>query len=82
VLREWIVSVFDRAPSMAHNNSMDATAVTTELQEIADRAAKGLRDPQDMRKAVDEMNHTREELRKKIGTVSVAVDLVREARDP
>jgi hypothetical protein len=61
---------------------MDATAVTTELQKIADRASKGVRDPQDMRIAIDEMNQAREELRKKIGTVSVAVDLVREARDP
>jgi len=66
---------------MTHNTNMNATAVTTELQEIVDRAAKGVRDPQDMRKAVDEMNQAREELRKKIGTVSVAVDLVREARD-
>jgi len=72
---------FDRPPSMTHNTNMNATAVTTELQEIVDRAAKGVRDPQDMRKAVDEMNQAREELRKKIGTVSVAVDLVREARD-
>lgn len=61
---------------------MNTTAATTELQEIADRAAMGVRDPQDMRKAVNEMNLAREELRKKIGTVSVAVDLVREARDP
>ena len=67
---------------MTHNNSMNTTAVTTKLQDIADRAAMGVRDPQDMRKAVDEMNLAREELRKKIGTVSVAVDLVREARDP
>lgn len=65
---------------MTDNRDME-TPVTTELQEIADRAAKGVRDPQDMRKAVDEMNVTREELRKRIGNVNVAVDLVREARD-
>jgi hypothetical protein len=34
-----------------------------------------------MRSAVNEMNKAREELRKKIGTVNVAVDLVREVRD-
>jgi hypothetical protein len=57
------------------------THTASELQEIADRAARGIRDPQEMRKAIDEMNQAREELRKKIGIVSVAVDLVREARD-
>ena len=74
--------LFRRSASFAtQDKQMSATVTTTKLQEVADRAAKGVRDPQDMRKAVDEMNQAREELQKKIGTVSVAVDLVREARD-
>jgi hypothetical protein len=51
------------------------------MQEAADNAAKGIRDPQVMRKASDEMDRMREELRKRIGVVDMAVNLVRDARD-
>jgi hypothetical protein len=34
-----------------------------------------------MRKAAEEMDREREELSKRVGTVAVAVDLIREARD-
>lgn len=39
------------------------------------------RDPEVVRKACEEMDAAREEIRKRIGIVNVAVDLIREARD-
>jgi hypothetical protein len=39
------------------------------------------RDPELVRKACEEMDAGREEIRKRIGIVDVAVELVREARD-
>lgn len=52
-----------------------------DLQEALAAAAKGGRDPEEMRKACEEMDRMREELRQKIGTVDVAVDLIRAGRD-
>jgi DNA-directed RNA polymerase sigma subunit (sigma70/sigma32) len=57
------------------------TELVHELQESLERAAKGIRIPEEMRKARNEMNRMREELRQKIGTVDVAVDLIRDARN-
>jgi Arc/MetJ-type ribon-helix-helix transcriptional regulator len=53
-----------------------------ELQAAADRAARGVRDPEAVRKALRRMNGTREEIRSRVGTLDVAVDLIRSARDP
>lgn len=39
------------------------------------------RDPDLVRKACERMDQMREELRARIGTVDVAVELIREARD-
>jgi hypothetical protein len=39
------------------------------------------RDPELVRKACERMDRMREELRARIGTVEVAVELVRDARD-
>jgi len=50
------------------------------LQETIDRLIRGERDPEAMRKACEEMDAAREELRRRIGTVDVAVDLIRDAR--
>ena len=52
-----------------------------ELQEAADRAAKGIRDPDAMRKACERMDRMREELYQKHGLLDIAVDLIREGRD-
>ena len=65
---------------MSTNQSVDAEA-TPELAAILASATSSARDPETMRKAREEMNRMREELRKRIGTVDVAVDLVREARN-
>lgn len=53
----------------------------SELQEAAERAAKGIRDPEIMRKACVGMDEIRNDVKRRLGTVEVAVDLVREARD-
>lgn len=55
--------------------------IMARMQEATDKAAKGIRDPEAMRKASDEMDRMREELRKRIGTVNVAVDFIRDARN-
>jgi hypothetical protein len=57
------------------------TSVMAELQEAADSAAKGIRDPEAMRKALSRMTATREEIRTRLGTIDVAVDLIGSARD-
>lgn len=46
-----------------------------------ERIMKGIRDPEAGRQADQEMDRMREETWKRIGTVEVAVDLIREARD-
>jgi len=48
-----------------------------EMQERADRAAKGVRDPEDMRRAFERMDRMREAMRE----TNIAVELVREARN-
>ena len=65
---------------MSTNTSIPGEVVH-ELHEILAGAATGVRDPETMRKAREEMNRMREELRQRIGTVEIAVDLIREARD-
>ena len=49
------------------------------MQEAADNAAKGIRDADAMRKAREEMDRMREE---RCGAVDVAVELIRDARNP
>jgi hypothetical protein len=55
--------------------------ILAEMQERAERAAKGIRDPEDMRRACERMDRMREELRQKIGETNIAVELIREARE-
>ena len=54
---------------------------THELQTIMNMLARGVRDPELARKARERMDRQREELRQQIGTVEVALDLIRDARD-
>ena len=51
------------------------------LQEAIDRALKGIRDPEAARKACEEMDQAREEMRSRYGERSLAVELIRESRD-
>ncbi len=52
-----------------------------DLDKALQDAATGKRDPDKMAKALEAMQASVEETRKRIGTVSVAVDLIRELRD-
>lgn len=52
-----------------------------ELDVAMARLMKGVRDPEAGRKAREDMDRMREETRKRIGTVEVAVDLVRDTRE-
>jgi hypothetical protein len=55
--------------------------VMAELQKAADRAAKGIRDPEIMRKARERMDRLREEIRHKHGVLDIGVPAIRELRD-
>ncbi len=50
----------------------------SELQVAVDRLVKGIRDPEAMTRACERMDRMREEMRKRVGEIEVAVDLIRE----
>lgn len=66
-------------------NATEPSTISPELlaalQEAADNAARGVRDPEAMKRACDRMDRMREELRQRQGEMNVAVELVRETRD-
>jgi hypothetical protein len=71
------------APAM---NTTDTTIgipdeIKAELQETLDTIAKGIRDPEKARQALDRMNRIREENRKLFGEQNIAVELIRQTRD-
>ena len=51
------------------------------MQLAADRASKGIRDRDAMRKAAEDMDRISEEIRKRNGLVDIAVPYIRELRD-
>lgn len=57
------------------------TPTTTELQEAIEKARERRRDAEAMRKASERLDQTREEMRRKVGVVDVAVPSIRELRD-
>jgi hypothetical protein len=56
-------------------------SLLAELEDALDNAANGIRDPETIKKACRDMDRMREETRKKVGTLDVAVDLIRQGRD-
>jgi len=58
-----------------------ATNAQIELREAIAQLSSCKRSPKAMRKAAERMDKMREELRLKIGTVEMAVDLIRDTRD-
>jgi hypothetical protein len=52
-----------------------------ELQERAERASRGVVDPDARRIARERMDRMREEFRRRHGEVNLAVELIREARE-
>lgn len=52
-----------------------------ELDEVIAKLMRGERDPEAARRACERMDRMREEIYKRVGTVEVAVDFIRELRD-
>ena len=74
----------DSPPPISNNILMTTETLPTAKQELDQAIARlltGVRDPEAGRKAREDMDRMREETQKHIGTVEVAVDLVRDARD-
>jgi hypothetical protein len=57
------------------------TEVMAELRRAAEDAAKGLRDPERMRRASERMDRMREETYRKYGLLDIGVTAIRELRD-
>ena len=55
--------------------------VMAELQEAADRAAAGIRDPEAAERSRKRMDKMREEIRRKHGILDIGVSAIRELRD-
>jgi hypothetical protein len=55
--------------------------VMAELQAAAERAARGLRDPEEVRQACEEMDRIREEIRRQHGVLDIGVPAIRELRE-
>lgn len=51
------------------------------MQEAADKAAKGIRDPEAMRKACESMDKISEEVRRRHGILDIGTPAIRELRD-
>ena len=73
-------------PRLCDNAGMNANEtipaeILAELRAATERAAKGVRDPEVMRRACERMDRMREELRRRAGDVDIAVELIREVRD-
>lgn len=60
---------------------MDNTPTITELQEAAENAYKGIRDPVAMRKASERMDVLREKIRSRAGITNIGSESIRELRD-
>ena len=85
-LKTGRISVDLRAYS-AENQNMSTETITTEVtkQQFAELIAKLMRgeprDPEEMRKSRERMDFMREETRKRVGTVDIGLDFIRELRD-
>jgi hypothetical protein len=73
-LRNLLMSAAPKPPTIPPE-------LVAELQERAERAARGLIDLETRRIARERMDRMREEFRRKHGEVNLAVTLIREARD-
>jgi hypothetical protein len=66
---------------MATVENSTAIIVDSEVQAAVDRVLRGVRDPGAMRQAAERMDRMREEMRRRVGNVDLAVPLIRETRD-
>jgi len=63
-------------------SSLMTPELLAELEEAAQRAAKGIRDREAMRQAAERMDRIAEENRRKFGVQNIGVDIIREFRGP
>jgi hypothetical protein len=68
-------------PIMATVERRETIVVDPEVQAAVDRVLRGVRDPEAMRQAAERMDRMREEMRRRVGDVDLAVPLLRETRD-
>jgi hypothetical protein len=52
-----------------------------EMKEAADRAAKGIRDPAEVKRARESMDRIREEIHREHGILEIGTPAIRELRD-
>ena len=65
----------------SESNTPIPPQIMAELQAAADRAARGIRDPESMLKACERMDRLREEIRRQHGVLDIGVAAIRELRD-
>jgi hypothetical protein len=80
--------MLDSIPQFANNERMKTIdqskippEIMADLQEAADRASHGIRDPEEARKACEEMDRIREDIRRQHGLLDIGVPALRELRD-
>lgn len=69
------ISMLPKLPSVIPPHLM------AELQDAAENAAKGIRDPEEARRACEESDRIREEIRREHGILDIGVPAIRELRD-
>ena len=62
-------------------NDLISPYLAAEMQEATENAAKGVRDPERIKRARASMDRIREEIRKKHGVLDIGVTAIRELRD-
>src|SRR5581483_3064047 len=74
----------DRCAGVLKNTAMtpvlDTSPTAAQMQAAAERAAKGLRDPDAMRRAAQDMDRISDEVRRRQGLLDLAVRYIRELR--
>lgn len=55
--------------------------IMAELQNAAENAARGVRDPEQMRRACEEMDRVREAIRREHGVLNIGVPAIRALRN-
>ena len=66
---------------MKTREALSGTAKDAEFDAVIADLMKGVRDPASMDQAAREMDAGREEIRSRLGTLEITVDLIRETRD-
>src|SRR5436190_11736121 len=88
-LRNGVTAAWLDTPNFPADNGTMKTAIKSlippeimaEMQEAADNAAKGIRDPEKARKACEEMDRISQDIYQKHGILDIGVPAIREFRD-